>query len=178
MATPSEDSLAAGRAYQQQLLALLGEDDPAEVAETTASAVRSLLTDAGPDLKRRPAAGEWSVLELVGHLVDAEIVMSGRYRWTISQDQPPLLGYDQDRWVARLRHNESQPEELLAVFSALRTANLRLWRQSTAEDRDRVAMHSERGPETYGLMFRLLAGHDRFHLNQMRDTLRAVRAAR
>jgi DinB superfamily len=178
MATPSEDSLAAGRAYQQQLLALLGQDDPAEVAEATVSAVRSLLRDAGPDLKRRPAAGEWSVLELVGHLVDAEIVMSGRYRWTISQDQPPLLGYDQDRWVAHLRHNESQPEELLGVFSALRTANLRLWRQSTAEDRDRVAMHSERGPETYGLMFRLLAGHDRFHLNQMRETLRAVRAAR
>jgi hypothetical protein len=177
MATASTDSLAAGRAYQQQLLALLGQDDPAEVAQSTPSAVQSLLRDAGPDLQRRPAAGEWSVLELVGHLADAEMVMSGRYRWTVSQDKPPLLGYDQDLWVARLRHNEAQPEELLAVFSALRAANLRLWRQSTAEDRDRVAMHSERGPESYGLMFRMLAGHDRFHLNQMRETLGAVRQA-
>jgi len=178
VATPAPDALAAGRAYQQQLLSLLGEDDPAEVAGATASAVQSLLSDAGGDLERRPAAGEWSVLELLGHLVDAEIVMSGRYRWAISQDKPPLLGYDQDLWVARLRHNDAQPAELLAVFSALRAANLRLWRQSTAEDRDRVAMHSERGPESYGLMFRMLAGHDRFHLNQMRSTLRAVRAAR
>ena len=177
MATPAQDALAAGRAYQQQLLSLLGPDDPAEVTQATAAAVQSLLKDAGPEVNRRPAAGEWSVLELVGHLLDAEIVMSGRYRWTISQDKPPLLGYDQDQWVAGLRHNEAQPEELLAVFSALRAANLRLWRQSTAADRDRVAMHSERGPESYGLMFRMLAGHDRFHLNQMRDTLRAVRAA-
>lgn len=177
MATPARDALAAGRAYQQQLLSLLGQDDPAEVAEATASAVRSLVSEAGSDLKRRPAAGEWSVLELLGHLVDAEIVMSGRYRWAISQDKPPLLGYDQDLWVARLRHNDAQPEELLAVFAALRAANLRLWRQSTADDRDRVAMHSERGPESYGLMFRMLAGHDRFHLKQIRDTLRAVRAA-
>ena len=177
MASASTDSLAAGRAYQQQLLELLGQDDPAEVAQTTPSAVQSLLRDAGADLQRRPAAGEWSVLELVGHLVDAEMVMSGRYRWTISQDKPPLPGYDQDLWVARLRHNEAQPEELLAVFSALRAANLRLWRQSTAEDRDRVAIHGERGPESYGLMFRMLAGHDRFHLNQMRETLRAVRQA-
>jgi hypothetical protein len=177
VATPAQDALAAGRAYQQQLLSLLGPDDPAEVTQATAAAVQSLLKDAGPDVNRRPAAGEWSVLELVGHLLDAEIVMSGRYRWTISQDKPPLLGYDQDQWVAGLRHNEAQPEELLAVFSALRAANLRLWRQSTAADRDRVAMHSERGPESYGLMFRMLAGHDRFHLNQMRDTLRAVRAA-
>jgi hypothetical protein len=177
MATTSADALAAGRAYQQQLLALLGQDDPAEVAEATLSAVQSLLRDAGSDLQRRPAAGEWSVLELVGHLADAEMVMSGRYRWTISQDKPPLLGYDQDLWVARLRHNETRSEELLADFSALRAANLRLWRKSPAEDRDRVAMHSERGPESYSMMFRMLAGHDRFHLNQMRETLRAVRQA-
>ena len=37
-------------------------------------------------------------------------------------------------------------------------------------------MHAERGPESYELMFRMLAGHDRFHLNQMRDTLRQLRA--
>jgi hypothetical protein len=177
MATTSQDAIAAGRAYQHQLLALLGQDDPAEVAAATPSAVRSLLSDAASDLHRRPAAGEWSVLELVGHLVDAEIVMSGRYRWAISQDEPPLLGYDQDLWVARLRHNDARPDELLAVFSALRTANLRLWRQSTADERGRVAVHAERGPESYGLMFRMLAGHDRFHLNQMRDTLRALRRA-
>jgi hypothetical protein len=178
MATTPPDSLAAGRAYQQQLLTLLGQDDPAEVAQATASAVQLLLIDAGSDLTRRPAAGEWSVLELVGHLVDAEIVMSGRYRWAISQDQPPLLGYDQDLWVARLGHNEARPDELLAVFSALRAANLRLWRRSTAQDRERVAMHSERGPESYGLMFRMLAGHDRFHLKQMSETLRLLREPR
>jgi hypothetical protein len=38
-------------------------------------------------------------------------------------------------------------------------------------------MHAERGPESYDLMFRMLAGHDRFHLNQMRETLRQLRAA-
>lgn len=176
MAT-SADALAAGRAYQQQLLALLGKDDPANVQEHTESALRSVLKDAGSDLRKRPAPAEWSVLELLGHLVDAETVMSGRFRWTVSQDEPPLLGYDQDLWVARLRHNDDQPDELLTVFSALRAANLRLWRRSSADDRARVAMHAERGPESYELMFRMLAGHDRFHLNQMRDTLRQVRAA-
>jgi hypothetical protein len=138
--------------------------------------LRSVLNDAASDLRRRPAAAEWSVLELLGHLVDAETVMSGRFRWTVSQDEPPLLGYDQDLWVARLRHNDGQPDELLAVFSALRGANLQLWRRSSADDRQRVAMHAERGPESYELMFRMLAGHDRFHLEQMRDTLRQLRA--
>ena len=175
MAT-SPDPLAAGRAYQTQLLALLGEDDPATVLERTEPLLRSVVHDAASDLRRRPAPAEWSVLELLGHLVDAETVMSGRFRWTVSQDEPPLLGYDQDQWVARLRHNDDQPDELLAVFTALRAANLRLWRRSSADDRQRVAMHAERGPESYELMFRMLAGHDRFHLNQMRDTLRQLRA--
>ncbi len=178
MATTSPDPVTQGRAYQEHLLSLLAQDDPAEVQEATPAALRSLLGDAGSDLRRRPAAGEWSVLELVGHLVDAETVMSGRFRWTISQDQPPLLGYDQDQWVARMRHNDDQPDELLALFSALRAANLRLWRQSSADDRERVAIHAERGPESYGLMFRMLAGHDRFHLNQMRETLRQLRGSR
>ena len=172
------DPLTEGRAYQRQLLGLLGDDDPAEVQRETGARLRSVLLDAGPDLRRRPAPQEWSVLELLGHLADAEIVLAGRYRWVISQDQPALLGYDQDQWVARLRHNQGQPEELLAVFSGLREANLRLWVGTSAEDRARVALHAERGAESYDLMFRMLAGHDRFHLNQMRDTLRQLRATR
>jgi DinB superfamily len=84
----------------------------------------------------------------------------------------------QDQWVARLRHNDDQPDELLAAFAGVRAANLALWSRTSAGDRERVAMHAERGPESYELMFRMLAGHDCFHLNQMRETLRQLRARR
>ena len=60
----------------------------------------------------------------------------------------------------------------------MRAANLRLWGRTSADDRRRVAMHAERGSESYELMFRMIAGHDRFHLNQMRQTLRQLREAR
>ena len=178
MAAVSPDPVTQAAAYQQHLLGLLGQDDPAEVQATTRAAILEVLTDAASDLRTRPAPGEWSVLELLGHLVDAEIVVSGRYRWVLSHDRPPLLGYDQDRWVERLRHNDDPPDELLEVFTTLRTANLRLWNRSSADDRRRVAMHAERGAESYELMFRMLAGHDRFHLDQMRQTLVMNRAAR
>ena len=174
--TKSPDPVTEAAAYQQQLLSLLGDDDPAEVQAGTPEAIRSVLGEAGANLRRRPAAGEWSVLELLGHLVDAELVMSARYRWTVSHDEPTLPGYDQDRWVDRLAHNEDDPEELLAFFSTLRTANLQLWRKRSAADRERVALHAERGPESYAMMFRMLAGHDRFHLQQMRRTLAQIDA--
>jgi hypothetical protein len=62
------------------------------------------------------------------------------------------------------------------VFEALRTANLALWRRSSPEQRARVGLHRERGPESYELMFRLLGGHDRVHLDQADRALAAVRA--
>ena len=178
MAAVSPDPVTQAAAYQQHLLGLLGQDDPAEVQASTRARLLALVKDAGSDLRQTPTPGQWSVLELLGHLVDAEIVVSGRYRWVLSHDRPPLLGYDQDRWVERLRHNDDPPDELLEVFSTLRNANLRLWNRSSADDRRRVAIHAERGAESYELMFRMLAGHDRFHLDQMRQTLAMIRAAR
>lgn len=176
-AQKSPDPVADARAYQQLLLSLLGNDDAANAQSQTEKQVRDLIREAGADLRRRPAANEWSVLELLGHLADAELVVSSRYRWALSHDQPPLLGYDQDAWVERLRHNDDEPDELLSLFSTLRKANLRLWQRSSPDERARVAIHAERGPESYDLMFRMLAGHDRFHVEQMRRTLRQIRDA-
>ena len=102
---------------------------------------------------------------------DAEVAYTGRYRWILAHDEPPLIGYEQDLWVERLRHNDDDPEELLATFEALRAANVALWRRTPEAERDRIGMHAERGPESYDLSFRLIAGHDRLHLDQARRTL-------
>jgi len=171
----SPDPVTEAAAYQRHLLRLLGEDDPAEAQAATLSAWPALVDEAAELLGVRPEPAEWSVLECLGHAVDAEIVYSGRYRWTIAHDEPELIGYDQDLWVGRLGHEEAEPSELLGVFEALRRANLALWARSSAEERARVGMHRERGPESFDLSFRLIAGHDRFHLAQARRALPAVR---
>ena len=172
---PPVDPVAEPSAYQQQLLCMLGDDDPAEVQEETPALLRALVDDAGAELRARPRAGEWSVLEAIGHIVDAELVSSGRYRWILAHDQPVLIGYEQDRWVSGLRHNDDDPDRLLTLFEALRRANLELWRRTPEAERRRIGMHAERGPESYELTFRLIAGHDRLHLAQTRRTLEAIR---
>jgi hypothetical protein len=173
---PSPDPVSAPAAYQRQLLDLLGDDDPASVQAATPDALAAIVTEAGADLRARPAPGEWSVLELIGHVADAELVSSGRYRWILAHDTPAIPGYDQDLWTERLRHNEADPDELLALIGALRAANLALWRRTPVEERSRHGIHAERGPESYELTFRLIAGHDRFHLAQARQTLAQLRS--
>jgi hypothetical protein len=171
---PSPDPVSDAKAYQDLLVGLVGTDDAAAIQAATPDLVRELVAEAGPDLDRRPEPDEWSVIECVAHMVDAELVISGRYRWILAHDRPTIVGYDQDRWVDRLHRPVETFDELIATFEALRRANLALWARTPVADRDRIGLHQERGPESYGLTFTLTAGHDRFHLDQARRALEAL----
>ena len=170
LAAPDE-----ARAYQAYLLDALGEDDPAEAQAGALTEWRAIVADAGPDLRIRPAPGEWSAIECLGHAVDGEIVAAARYRWVLAEDRPMLQGYDQETWPRALRHLEADPGELLELFAALRTANVRLWLATSEADRARVGLHVERGPESLDLLFRMLAGHDRVHQAQARGAIADAR---
>jgi hypothetical protein len=171
---PAPDPIGEPQAYQTYLLELLGADDPAAVQSETPAAFRALVRRAGPRLRDRPEPAEWSVFGCLAHVADAELVMSTRYRFVLAQDEPPLIGYDQDRWVDRLHGDEGAPEALLDLFEPLRAANLALWASTSTRDRARVGMHAERGPESLDLAFRMIAGHDRFHLAQASAALAAA----
>lgn len=173
--TASPDPVSEPKAYQDFLLSLLGDDDPADVQAGTPDLWRSVVADAGTKGHVRPEIAEWSVVECLGHAVDAEIVSSARYRWILAHDEPELVGYDQDLWVNRLHAPRDElPDELFRLFEPLRTANIALWAMSSEGDRARVGIHAERGPESFDLLFRMIAGHDRFHLAQSRRALDAL----
>jgi hypothetical protein len=174
-AMTSPDPVAQAETYRRYLLAALGEDDPGTAQAAAPALVRQLISDAGDDLRTAPSPGEWSVIELVGHMVDSELVSAARYRWILAQDEPDLVGYDQDLWTSALRHRDGDAERLLVLFEALRAAHLELWKRSTPDERARVGIHRERGRESFDLLFRLLAGHDRVHLAQARAALETVR---
>lgn len=171
---PTPDPVAEAAEYQRYLTGLVGDDDPAEVQAGSAEAWREVIRSAGARVAERPEPDEWSVLECLGHVTDSELVVASRYRWIVAQDEPPLVGYDQDLWVDRLHQEPEDPHDLLRLFEALRRANLELWARATPEEKARVGLHEERGPESLDLSFRLVAGHDRFHLDQARRGLAAI----
>ena len=139
MASP--DPIAQATAYQQSLLAALGDDDPAEAQAQAPAAIRAMLAHAGSHLRVRPAPREWSALLCLAHIADAEVVMTGRYRWTLAHDRPELIGYDQDLWVDNLHSDEDDPEAVLRQFEVLRAGNIALWRGASDAERARVALH-------------------------------------
>jgi hypothetical protein len=167
-ANPAGNTAAAAAGYVRALLDLLGPQDPLAVAGELVPWLERRVAGLDQARLRRPEApGKWSVLEVIQHLADAEMVMSFRIRMALTEDQPPLQGYDQDRWVSVLRYAEVPLDLALAQLRGLRGGNLHLWQALTPEQRKRAGLHSERGLETVDLMIRLMAGHDLVHRRQI-----------
>jgi hypothetical protein len=162
-----EEARARAVAHRDMEISLIGDRDPAEIQSRLGPGLDELLARAGERLWNRPAPDEWSPGEIVTHLADVEIFMSARYRWILAHDQPPLVGFDPDRLAQRLHRPPEDVRENLAVLRSLRRANLDLWSRTTPEERARVGIHAERGPETLEMTFRMAAGHDLLHLAQL-----------
>ena len=169
------DPVTEFEAYRQELLAMLGDQDPLLVLRDTPAELAARLEGLSDvDSARRPGPGAWSVKEVVGHLADTEWVYGYRVRLMLSHERPDMPGYDQDLMVAGLEHNDRPLAGLLDEFEALRRRNLELYGRIEGEAWKRVGVHEERGEESVELNIRLLAGHDLLHLRQVDRTLGAV----
>ena len=168
--------LSASQAYREKMFNLVGDRSPFEVLAQTASALAGVVgKHSATVLRTRPFEGKWTPNEVIGHLTDSEWVYGYRLRLILSEDDPEILGTKQDSWVAALRHNEREPSDLVEIFRTLRQLNLAVWKQTSPEDLKRSGRHNERGPESLGVMLRMLAGHDLSHLAQIDRYIQAVR---
>ncbi len=163
-------SRAEGEAkeYTQAILELLGDRDPLEVLDELPGRVRDLvqaMTD--EQLRTAEAPGKWSMLEVVQHLADSELVWAYRLRVVLADADPVLTGYDQDRWADELRYNQADPVAAVEQLTTLRGLNLKLLRALGSEEMKRSGRHSERGEESIEHMLQLYAGHDLVHLRQL-----------
>jgi hypothetical protein len=118
-------------------------------------------------LRKRPQPGKWSIAEILGHLVDTEVVYGYRYRLALSQPGVPIPGYDQGTWALALKHRERNSARLMKQIVTLRKINLDLIESMPRRTWERYGMHSERGKETVRRTAELIAGHDLNHLDQI-----------
>jgi hypothetical protein len=167
--------VAAPTAYREKMFSLLGNRSPLEVMAQTPDTLTEIVEEhSAAALRTRPFEGKWTPNEIIGHLTDSEWVYGYRLRLVLSEDNPTILGTQQDSWVPSLRHNEREPSELVAIFRTLRQLNLAAWRQASPADLERCGQHNERGLESLAEMLRLVAGHDLSHLHQIARYIQAA----
>src|SRR5215470_20362849 len=158
--------------YIQRILGNLDGREPLRIQEETAGALEHLLAQASPQaLRVRPAPDKWSVAEVLAHLADSEIVLSWRVRSILGAPGTALQAFDQDAWARAGHYADRDPRRSLALFRAVREANLELYASLSPEDWERHGMHAERGKETLKHIVSLTAGHDLNHLKQIERIL-------
>ncbi len=79
----------------------------------------ALLLNNEDAIRHRPAEGEWSAIEVVGHMIDKMHIWASRVERILTEDRPALPGYDQD---ALVREHEYQQADPNVLFEHLRQA--------------------------------------------------------
>jgi hypothetical protein len=143
----------------------------AATAVTVEAELRALAAVAG----WRPAPGEWSANECLGHLIEAERRgFAGRIRTILgglrpdgSFEPPALDGWDPPAVAAARHDDQRRPAELATEFAELRTESVELVRSLAPEDLGRAGIHPEVGPLRVDELLGEWVHHDRNHIRQV-----------
>jgi hypothetical protein len=116
----------------------------------------------------RDAPKEWSIKEVLGHLIDGERVFSYRLLRVSRNDSTPLPGFDQEPYVREGGFDAIPFADLLAEFEHLRRANILAIRNMTD------AMAVRRGtasgyPVSARALIYMLVGHVDHHMASLHE---------
>jgi hypothetical protein len=140
------------------------------ILSTTAPRWDQLVRAVPADLLARPPApGQWSALNCLQHLTDAErFVFPTRVRALLAGRD--FEAFDPDS-QGTLAPGDPSPDALAAQFAALRADSLALLATLTPADLSCRARHQELGPVTLGELVHEWAGHDLMHTVQAERAL-------
>ena len=128
----------------------------------------------GRRLRRRPQPREWSVVEILAHLLDGEVTLGFRIRTIAAEPGGTLAAWDQDKWTPGLHHRRADRRATLAAFTALRADTIALVRRLTPPQRRATARHPAYGPLRIDQLLHHWAEHDLIHLEQIQSTLQTL----
>jgi uncharacterized damage-inducible protein DinB len=119
-------------------------------------------------LRYKPAPEKWSILDVLGHIADIEIVYAYRLRQMLADSQPAIAPMDQNAWAQHLGYLETPAPELIAVYGLIRLHNLRLLRRLKPGDLEKGAFHPELERQfTVAELIERIAKHGASHLGQI-----------
>ena len=122
----------------------------------------------------RPIAGKWSTLEVVAHLADFDPIIADRMKRIIAEENPTLLGADENRFAAALAYHDRDLEEELKIIDLTRSQMGRILRTLPDSALQRVGIHNERGPLSLEKLLGLAIRHIPHHLKFIAEKKQAL----
>ena len=139
----------------------------------------ALLDDLDPAMwTQRPAAKEWSALEIVCHLRDEESDDFGARVRVVVEGGTRFDPIDPERWAAERKYGEASPAEALAALRQRRTESLAFLATIEPARLARIVDQPRLGPMSGLDLLAAWVTHDRLHVAQLVSTLARVGADR
>lgn len=121
----------------------------------------------------KPANKEWSIVEIIGHLIDIDDVTINRINQALVQDQPVIQKFDQDASVAEKRYQESDIRDTLLAFIKQRNLTVQQLLELSPDQLARMAQDINIGGVSILQIVEQLTQHDDVHWQQLQDTFTA-----
>lgn len=151
---------AAPSAYDQA-----SRDRAIAILESTPHRLRAAaqgLTEAQLDTPYRPEG--WTVRQVIHHVPDSHMNALIRWKLALTEDAPPVKGYDEQAW-ARLEDARTTPIEVsLTLVEGIHDRWLRVIRAMAPHDFQRTYVHSELGSRSLDFMLALYEWHGPHHV--------------
>jgi uncharacterized damage-inducible protein DinB len=126
------------------------------------------------DAQMRPYSDAWSIVEIIGHLGDAERVLRERIQLLCAHDAPTINPFDQDAAVRTHQYQLQDMQVLLDTVVCERQQTLALVAGLQRADFSRTGWHCEVGLMRVDMMLEYLAKHDYSHYRHIHEILRHI----
>jgi hypothetical protein len=147
---------------------VLHEPDAVGVLERQRASIERLGRLIPEQSAHRYAEGKWSVKEIIGHLADAERVLSYRLLRIARGDATPLPGFDEQTFAAASNADRRELSDLTGELAAVRVSTLALVRSLEPGMLSRRGTVNNWSLTARGLVF-IIAGHFAHHVNVLRE---------
>ncbi len=135
-----------------------------EIAETPARLRKAIEGLTAQQLATPYRPEGWTVRQVVHHLPDSHLNAYIRFKLALTEDEPTIKPYEQERW-ANLEDTRNTPVEVsLALLGSLHQRWVVLLESLRPEDFARTFRHPEQGIVSLDKQLALYAWHGRHHV--------------
>lgn len=127
--------------------------------------LKNISEEQAHDLQDGPEG--WSIIEIVCHLRDYDLIFHNRAKMMLAEDHPPLPAYDHEAMAIEKQYQE---EELAYAYYDLRKSRLefiKFFEELTPEQWERTGIHPERESFTMTDAVMQVGLHDVNHIEQI-----------
>jgi hypothetical protein len=140
-----------------------------EALKATPDILAALLRDVSQVEAQTACGGDegWSVVEVICHLRDAEERSLRRTRAMRDEVDPPISGYDQERWARERNYAAADLCQAFDAFLRFRVEHIADLSALSPEQWQRTGRHDKHGPVTISNHTLHIVWHDAVHLAQI-----------